>query len=265
MNVPVYPGRNDEDRPVVVLDLYSRLQSVASSDHAAQGGTPKQKVSLAPYAMFFNAGRIYERVLRRKRQKGWQNLVIVRGTVARLLQSDAWYELYLPRDRRPAMAFDQVRDLEDIAVDLIAEYADVFYRRQRRRWEHGEIEVVTLTAADPNNAATYELSVDATEAQLVKDARDLADAIGEGRGPDLKYWYRELKIGTIQANAHAYRPLLYAEKERVIAVQPVPLDEHERRVVEGLEVLARNRDPCLHGKEAVFDPQSDAGPGRVVF
>ena len=262
---PRLPGPDDEDRPVVVLDLYSRLQSVASSDPAAQGGTPKQTVSLAPYAAFFNAGRIYERVLRRKRQKGWQNLVIVRGTVARLLQSDAWYELYLPQDRRPAMAFEQVRDLEDIAVDLIAEYADVFYRRQRRRWEHGEIEVVTLTEADPNNAATYELSVDATEAQLVKDARGLADAIGEGRWSDLKYWYRELKIGTIQANAHAYRPLLYAEKERVIAVQPVPLDENERRVVEGLEVLARKRDPCLHGKELFLIRNLTQGRGVSFF
>ena len=153
--------------------------------------------------------------------------------------------------------------MEDIAVDLIAEYADVFYRRQRRRWEHSEIEVVTLTEADPNNAATYELSVDATEAQLVKEARCLADAIGEGRWPE--YWYRELKIGAIQANAHAYRPLLYAEKERVIAVQPVPLDESERRVVEGLEALARNRDPCLHGKELFLIRNLTQGRGVSFF
>ena len=262
---PILPGPNDDDRPVVVRDLYSRLQSVASVGNAAQGETTKHAVSLAPYAAFFNAVRIYERVLRRKRQKGWQNLVIARGTIEHLLQSDAWYELYLPQDRLNATAFKQVRDLEDIAVDLITEYADVFYRRQRRRWEHGEIEVVTLNADDPNNAATYELSVDATEDQLVKDASDLAHAIREGRWADLKYWYRELKIGAMQSNAHAYRPLLYAEKDRVIAVQPVPLDANEKRVVEGLEALARKRDPCLQGKELFLIRNLTRGRGVSFF
>ena len=261
---PILPGPDDDDRPVAALDLYSRLQSVASVDDAAQGGTAKQAVSLAPYAAVFDAVRIYERVLRRKRQKGWQNLFIPRETVQHLLQSDAWYDLYLPQDRLDAMAFEQVRDLEDIAVDLIAEYADQFYRRQRRHWEHGEIEVVALNADDPNHA-TYELSVDATEARLVKDASDLADAIREGGWADLNLWYPELKIGAIHSNAHAYRPLLYAEEDRVIAIRPVPLDANEKRVVEGLEALARNRDPCLHGKELFLIRNLTRGRGVSFF
>ena len=47
--------------------------------------------------------------------------------------------------------FRQVRALEDIAVDLVTEYADQFWRKRRRRWEHEQIEVVALTEDDPNN------------------------------------------------------------------------------------------------------------------
>ena len=32
--------------------------------------------------------------------------------------------------------------LENIVLDLITEYADDFWRRQRRRWEHGEADGV---------------------------------------------------------------------------------------------------------------------------
>ena len=264
---PILPGPGDDGSPLVTLDLYSRLQSVASDGAALSEETRQSVVDLTPYAAFFNADRIYERLLSRKQQKGWYNLVIEQQTVEQLLQSDDWYELYMPPDRLNPIGFAQMRGLENIAVDLITEYADDFWRKKRRRWEHGELEVVALNEDDPNNAVTYELSVDVTEDQLVRDAGELAYNAREGRYDELKDWYERLEIGIIRSQAHAYQPLLHAGKDRTITVQPVPLDANERRVVEELEDLARNGDPdsCLKNKELFLIRNLTRGRGMSFF
>ncbi len=262
---PILPGPRDGGSSVVTLDLYSRLQSVASNGAAFSEETEPNSVNLTSHAAFFNTARIYERLLSRKQQKSWHNLVIEQRTVEQLLQSQDWYELYMPPDRLNPTGFRQMRELENIAVDLITEYADDFWRRQRRRWEHGELEVVTLNEDDPNNAVTYDLSVDITEDQLVRDASELAYNIREGRCDELKNWYEHLNIGIIISQAHAYQPLLHAKEDRVVTVQPVPLDANEKRVVDRLEELARTGDPCLQGKELFLIRNLTRGRGVSFF
>ena len=262
---PILPEPGDEDSPVVTLDLYSKLQSVASDGAVLSEETEQNSVNLTSHTTFFNTARIYERLLSRKQQKGWHNLVIERQTVEQLLQSKDWYELYMPPDRLNPTGFGQMHGLENIALDLITEYADNFWRRQRRRWEHGELEVVTLAEDDPNNALTYELSVDVTEDQLVRDAGELAYNIREGQYDELEDWYRNLNIGIIRSQAHAYQPLLHARKDRIVTVQPVPLDENERLVVERLEKLARTGDLCLQGKELFLIRNLTRGRGVSFF
>ena len=224
-------------------------------------GAGKSLVKLKPdHAAFFDRTRIHHKLLRRKRQRGWHNLVIEPETVGRLLSDEDqdWYELYAPPERLSVTGFPQLRTLEDVAVDLLTEYAEQFWRRERRKWEHDRIEVVTLGEDDPNRIDAWELSADVAETHLVEDLRRLASHVQEG-------WFSRLKIGVVMANAHAYEPLLYAGKDCQVTVRPVPLDENERKVVEGLADLAENGDPCLQGPGAVHDPQPDPGARRVVL
>ena len=133
-----------------------------------------------------------------------------------------WYDLYMPSERLNVADFRSVRELEDIALDLMTEYADQFWRKQRRRWESDNIEVVTLDESDPNNVRSYELSVDVTQSQLIDDIRNLKANI-EHR------YFDSLKLGVIMTGAHAYQPLLYAGKDCGVTVRPVALDENEKR------------------------------------
>ena len=259
------PGPNDEGRPFVTLDLYSRLQSVASAD--APGGREQEKTvfrDLKRYADFFNAARIHDRLLARKRYNNWRNLIIEPETVEKLLRDDGWYIIYIPPDQAAVTEFRQVQALEEIAVDLIAEYAGQYWRKQRRRWEHKQIEIVTLTEDDPNKIDSHRLSVDATKDLLIQEARDLEEAVRKGEMP--KLWYDNLKVGTFCAEAHAYEPLLYASKDRVISVEPVPLDESEKRVVSLLAGMAT--DPltsCMDGKELFLIRNLTRGRGVSFF
>ena len=254
---PVLPGP-DAGQPVT-LDLYSRLQSVASSDVVAEQSAPKVSVKLPPgQVAFFNRTRLYDKLLNRKQQRGWHNLIIERDTVDSLLERDDWYDLYMPPERLAVIGFPQIAELEDIALDLITEYADQFWRRQRRQWEHARIEVVSLNDEDPNNIKAYKLSVDATEPVLIKDVRELAANVEARAFPDLS-------VSVIMTQAHAYQPLLYAGPDSKVMIQPVPLNKDERNVVEKLAALAEHRDPCLHGKELFLIRNLTRGRGVSFF
>ena len=187
---PVLPGPGGEDAPRAVLDLYSRLHSVASNGGAVAGdGAGKSLVKLSPgHTALFDRTRMYDKLLARKRQRGWHNVIIESDIVDRLFanENSDWYELYAPPEKLTVTGFRQVRALEDIAIDLVTEYMDQFWRKRRRQWEHDQMEVVALTEGDPNNIGAWELSVDATEARLIEDIRRLASHVQEGDYYSLK-------------------------------------------------------------------------------
>ncbi len=253
------PNPGDADAPTITLDLYPQLQSVASGDVSAAASTQKTFVRLEPrHTSFFNRSRMYNMLLRRKQQNGWHNLAIGPETVESLLQNENWYDLYMPEERLNPTAFQGVRGLEDIALDLMTEYADQFWRKQRRRWESDNIEVVTLDESDLNNVGSYELSVDVTQSQLIGDIQNLKANIERGS-------FDNLKLGAIMTGAHAYQPLLYVEPDCNITVRPVALDKNEKGVVERLAELAESRDQCLQGKELYLIRNLTRGRGVSFF
>ena len=256
---PVLPNPDEPDRPVVTLDLYSQLQSVASGDTSSGSVRRKVSVTLEPrHTGFFNRTRLYDALLTRKERNGWHNLVIRPETVDRLLRDENWYTLYMPPERLNVNDFRGVKDLEHVAVDLMTEYADQFWRAQRRRWESDKVEVVTLDEDDPNNVQAYELSADATQSRLVHDLHELAANVHAG-------YFHKLKLGVIMSGAHAYQPLVYVGEDCRVTVRPVALDENEKTVVERLVEVAESRDACLQGKELYLIRNLTRGRGVSFF
>ena len=259
-----------EDRPVlplpeggsprVTLDLYSKIQGMSSDGFGDGSGSPRNRRHFdARHTGLFDKVRIHDKVLARKRLRGWHNLAITPELIDHLLERHDWYDLYVPPERLDNItAVSELHALEDVAVDLISEYADTFWRTRRRRWEHDKLEVVRLTEADKNNIGAYELSVDVKETKLVEAVHELAG--------DVKlYDYHLLKVGVVFAKAHAYQPLLYAGRDSKVTIRPVPLDENEKTVVERLRELAEAHDPCLQGRELFLIRNRTRGQGVSFF
>ena len=242
---PVLPNPEDAGiLPVVEMDLHSRLQAVTSSNVASSGDAERPPVKLDPrHVALFDRTRIRDTLTRHKQRVGWHNLVIRAETVDRLVEDDGWYVLHAPPERMQAKGIQDVRALEAIAVDLLIEYANKFWRQQRRQWEHEHMEVVTLDEDDPNKIPEYRLSIDAAETRLIEDLRALKRTFRE------EGHRRRLKLGVLKVNAHAYFPLLYADKGCKVTIEPVALDRNEKRVVEALDALAGRADPCLRDRE----------------
>ena len=255
---PVLPNPGASDMPLVTLNLYPRLQSMTSSDRVAEPAVAEESVNLKAHHTFFNTARIYHRLLARKQQHHWHNLVIRYETIEQLLQNHNWYVLYMPRERLHLNNFNDLRDLEEIALELVTEYVNQFWRAQRRRWESEHIEVVTLSEADSNNVKQYELSAAVMQTHLVRDIHELSDNIREG-------YLHDSKLGVIMTDVHAYQPLLYAAPDCKVTIRPVALNMDEKQVVEKLRELAEPRDPCLQDKELYLIRNLSRGRGVSFF
>ncbi|MYE10604.1 MAG: DEAD/DEAH box helicase [Gammaproteobacteria bacterium] len=254
---PVLPGPDGSD--MAELDLYSRLQVLESRGGKAGDDTQGLTVRLERrHTAFFNRARIYGRLLARKQQEGWHNLAIDRATVDALLDRDDWYQLRLPPERLEPTTFADLMKLEEVAVELIADYAGRFWRRRRRRWEYENLEVRTLDESDPNSIGEYTFSVGAGQEPLIEDIRALSNNLREGPFPSLGF-------GLLMRDEHAYKPLLYTAGRRVVAVRPVLLNEDEMRVVERLANLAKSGDSCLKGRELFLIRNLSRGRGVSFF
>ena len=245
------------DSRIAEINLYSKLQAAASTADTAAQQMERISVKIAPeHVAMFNRTRIYDKLLARKRAMGWHNLEISMETVEKLLMQDGWYELYAPPEKIAVESYGNIKELEDIVVELISEYASIFWQAQRARWERGNIEVIPLDESDPNNIREYRLSVDAARIELVEKISVLSSNPREAVID---------KIGLVMTDIHAYKPLLYATGRGEITVQPVPLNIHENKVVQGLIGLAKQNDPCLKMHELFLIRNLTRGRGVSFF
>ena len=99
------------------MDLYSRLQGVASSNVAGSGDAERSPVKLDPrHVALFDRTRIRDTLTVHKQRMGWHNLVIRPETVDRLLENDGWCVLHAPPERLQAKRIEDVRAREVVAA-----------------------------------------------------------------------------------------------------------------------------------------------------
>ena len=256
---PTLPNPGHADQPIVEMNLYSQLQAVTSStENNTQMRLQSSRKIKPDQIALFDKTRIYESILLRKQRMGWHNLSIPRETIDQLLTDDNWYVLYAPPERIKLERFKDVRVLEDIFINLIAEYANQFWRKQRRHWESDKLEVVTLNEDDPNNIKEYRLSVSSTETKLIHDIQELLQV-------SHTQVFHNLKLTLIMTQAHAYVPLLHAYKDCKVTIQPVPLNDGEKKVVDDLSKIAQSEFSHIKGKELCLIRNLSRGHGVSFF
>ncbi len=263
---PSPPDPGSENKPVVRRNLYSTLDLETSITPAT--GPPEagsQLATLGAYAPLFDEARIHGRVLARKAQAQtpWHNLSVDRTLIRRLLETHDWYELAIPADQLDARSFADVARLEELAADMIAEYCELSWRRERSRWEETRLQAVPLDEDDANNIQAYELTGRGPDAQLVRDLEGLC-------GAALHAGLKKMQLEQIETRKHAYEPLLWSAADpvtdvRTVEVRPLPLNRDEARVVGRLRRLAELGDPAIAGSNLFLIRNLSRGRGVSFF
>ena len=246
------PDPGEEGRPVVRRNLYSALDIEASRPGPAAGGEEApQSGSLVRFARFFDEGRIHERVLAKKQRQGWWNLEVERSLVRRLLGREDWYGLLVPPEQLEVRSFSDLQRLEELAGDMVLEYCERSWKRERSRWEATQIEARPLAEDDDNRVEKYEVTGrSAVDAALVRDLEGLT-------GMELHEALGKFQIEPLWMKEHAYEPLLWSygdstDGERTVEVHPVPLNRDEKRVVDRLRRLAEEKEDSVLGDRELF-------------
>jgi len=262
-------------RDVITLERRKQVQLLESDGAAGDGKTVERESHKLErkHLKLMNMQAVYHKVMARKRRAGWHNMTIAPATVNALLASgnNEWYTLNIGAEKLAGAGYDSVREWENLAADLICEYANQRWRKARNQWEHAHLVAAPLAEEDANYVAEYELSVsvDTKEKHLIRDIERLVDAVKSGK------YEREFQSGEVQMSlltpaSHAYKPLLHIPADSRAEVQstPVALNEHEAEFVQYLQDDIENgniKNDLLRGKDLYLMRNLSGGKGVSFF
>jgi len=252
-----------EANDTITLDRYKRLEILESEGVQAGGaGYSRQEGKLeSKHLELMNARTVYHKVLERKRRCSWHNMAISQEAVNALLANPDWYTLYIPREKLARSGYGRVREWEDLATDLICEYANRYWRKERNKWEHEHMEVAALD--EEKLVKEYELSVDAREKDLIHDIEQLVEAV---KRDNYQEDFESGGVTLLAPSFHAYRPLLHAPLRESVKISPVALNDGEANFVRYLKTVIENRgDEFLQDKEIYLMRNLSRGKGISFF
>ena len=254
----------------IVADWYSRIQSIQSSGVAAATNkdTPSfraAQLSLLDWdAMFFELERF-------KRERSWYNINVSKDGLKALLQDNSWYELRMPNSRFEPKSFDDVRLLQQVAVELLKRYCEHYYNYRKREYIEPRLELRELSPEDDNFPKDkdgnlideYQLIVDGDETQVIAGIEKLAEEIKEKK-------FDLLAAGDLFAccfGKHLFQPLFHVRKGGKISILPVSLNESEFEFVKDLKAWSEKNAAKLQseGTEIFLLRNMSRGKGVGFF
>lgn len=262
LDLPEQPDTKD----TITLDRYKYLQVLDSGASQTDNAAKEKRTLTKRHLDLINTRSVYHKVLQRKSRFAWHNLTITQATVNQLLQKNDWYALYIPPEKLEPSEYGRVREWESLAVDLVCEYANQYWRRERSKWEHEHIEVVPLSDENPNYVAEYALAVDAKEDALISKIRQLVEKAESGGEYPEVLKSGKVKISFLKSAFHAYLPLLHAKPGAAVQITPLPLNEEEFKFVGYLKDVAENyKQDFLQDKEIYLMRNMSRGKGVSFF
>ncbi|MFZ8832640.1 MAG: restriction endonuclease subunit R, partial [Candidatus Caldipriscus sp.] len=174
-----------------------------------------------------------------KRERGYLNLSFDLETLKEILKQRC--KVTVPNDFEVKDLKD-LKNLENIAISLLKNYIDRFYKREKGKFEKDIItykpagEQLNLSKSSSDKVEYYKLTVPAQEQKLIEKIKELVENmdnfLDEQKERDI--------LPRIVIDNSVFVPLLL-EKEG-IKISPQGLNEGEKRFLEGLrDFLNKNR------------------------
>ena len=98
---------------------------------------------------FMDLEYIYSSIQQLKAERNWYNLNISQESIKSILTQSDWYTLYIPAKRMKLDSFDQVMELQEIAIALLKKYCDRFYKSEQDAFEAPHRKYAEIDPSDP--------------------------------------------------------------------------------------------------------------------
>lgn len=237
----------------VVLDLYPRVEALATKDSPAQQTEARHQGKLNPalFAMF-DWDRIYLALLSFKLQRSWSNLRLDMDKIKTFVDgSSDWYTLFIPATELNISSFADVRKQEEILIRLLCDYTDRFCKVLKTAYEGQFYDIVRITPDHGSMLKHYIIEIeDSADGQLyLKKLEALQKLVIEGKIGEASQWHANHMVA-ISFDKHLYYPLLSLEDKDAVPLKLRPLAfdaPSEWQFVKDLEAFYKTQA----GKDAI--------------
>ncbi len=248
----------------VSLNWYSKIQVSASKGAGGEGNVHElEKHKLTPeHTAFFNVDEIWFELQRFKAEKSLYNLNLPREAVEELIRRDDWYTLYIPEAELAFTSFERVRRWQEIMVALLKKYTERFYFFRKSEYEKDYIEYRELSSSDSNFIEQYQIWVDKSRTEAIREIKALKDLVDSGKlGEEGWKWSSLVALGF---SRHLYRPLIHVG-DNSFRVTPTPLNGGEKDFVEDLRTFFLENSDYFEEHEMYLLRNMSRGRGIGFF
>lgn len=247
------------------VDWYPKIDSLESTK-SSKAETAKQICHLeSQHLALIDWTKVYFEVQNFKASKGFPNLVIKVKGLKEIIQSNAWYRIYIPQDKMEFSSIKNVGVWQELTVVLLKKYIEQYYLYFKNRFNADHIEIRQLLPTDDNLILQYDIrlnkneEVEDIEKKFVKLKTDLSDS-------SFKTLQIANQVEAFDHLMHLYKPLIYLGKgyESKIQVFPVALNDAEHQFMKDFEVQAE-RVKTQKGLDEVFLLRNQSKKGIGFF
>jgi Type III restriction enzyme, res subunit len=249
--VPDYLTKNR-----VEVDWYPKIQAIVAKGVATSSAAAAQQNEATfrdEHIAFLDINKLYFDLEQYKARENLYSLIIRPQAIRGLLRNHDWYTLYVPQNLMAMNHYDNVRVWNQISLELLKKYSKKYFQYSADEFIRPRLEVRELSRGDenlPEPDESYQLTVDASELQLIGDIKKLQGEIEK----ELKKKKHHLMIEAGQLKAcilgnHLYQPLLYAQKGCPVTIAPVSLNDSEKDFVVDLMTWLETNEADLREKK----------------
>ena len=249
----------------VDVDWYPRIDSLESTK-SNKVETAKQVCYLeAQHLALIDWTKVYFEIQNFKASKGFPNLEIELVQLKTIIQSNAWYRVFIPQDK---MDFSTLRNLivwQELTTVLLKKYIEQYYLFFKNKFNADHIETRKLLPTDDNLILQYDIRLNRNE-DVEDIEKKFVKLITEFSDSAFKSVQIANQVEAFDHLMHLYKPLIYLGKgyESKIQVFPVALNDAEHQFMKDFESQVPNIKE-KHGLEEVFLLRNQSKKGIGFF
>jgi hypothetical protein len=253
--VPDYLTKNR-----VEVDWYPKIQAIVAKGIAASNAALvnlEEAHFTEQHIAFLDVNKLYFELEQYKAREHLYSLIIQPALIRDLLLQHGWYILFVPKKLMDLNQYSNVRTWNQIALELLKKYCKKFFLYSADEFIRPRLEVRILDREDdnlPSNDEFYQLSVDASETQLIADIGKLQTEIAkEVKAKKHKHLIEAGQLKACILGNHLFQPLLHIQKGCPISIAPVALNDSEKDfVIDLMKWLEKTNLDCKKGNFNLF-------------
>lgn len=220
-------GKPKIKEPHVVLDLYPRVEALATNDKGSVSTSEARHKGKLNASLFpvFDWDRIYLALQDYKLQRSWSNLRLDRQKVIDFCAGgQEWYTLFIPAVELTVNTFSDIRKQEDILLRLLTDYTDRFYKALKTGYEGQFYDVIHIDEDHGSMLKLYQFEIENSDDGLEyqKKLEVLKKLVADGKIGEVSKWNAPHMVA-ISFDRHLYYPLLALEDKEAVPLKMRPL------------------------------------------